>query len=43
MVGATRARVNQVLGAFRRRGYLSSDADHRITVRNAAALSDYLA
>jgi CRP/FNR family cyclic AMP-dependent transcriptional regulator len=38
MVGATRVRVNQVLGAFKRNEYISVDAAHHITVYDADAL-----
>lgn len=39
LVGASRVRVNQALGYYRRRGYLSVDKTHRITVCDAAALA----
>ncbi len=38
LVGASRVRVNQVLGAFRRRGLLSIE-DHRFTVHDAQGLA----
>ncbi len=41
LIGATRVRVNQVLVDFKRRGYLTEDAGHRITVLNKTALDDY--
>ncbi|MDP9471252.1 MAG: Crp/Fnr family transcriptional regulator [Chloroflexota bacterium] len=41
LIGATRVRVNQVLVDFKRRGYLTEDAGHRITVLNQAALEDF--
>jgi CRP-like cAMP-binding protein len=43
MVGASRARVNQSVGTFRRRGEVSVDRAHRITVRDADALARRLA
>jgi len=39
LVGASRVRVNQVLGDCKRLGYLSSDERHRITVRDPVALA----
>ena len=39
LVGASRVRVNQVLVAYKRRRYLSTDRRHRITVHDAAALA----
>ena len=41
LIGATRVRVNQVLVDFKRRGYLTEDSGHRITLLNQAALEDY--
>ncbi len=38
LIGATRQSVNPVLVAFRRRGYISTDTNHRITVHQPAAL-----
>lgn len=38
MIGASRARVNQVLVSFKRRRYISVDSQYRITVHNRAAL-----
>jgi CRP/FNR family transcriptional regulator, cyclic AMP receptor protein len=38
LVGASRVRVNQVLGQFRRRRYISVDRDHRVTVVDPEAL-----
>ena len=39
LVGASRVRVNQVLGFFKGRGYLSVGEDRRITVHDRAALA----
>ena len=39
LVGASRVRVNQVLGGFRRRGLLSVGEDRRITIRDLAGLA----
>jgi len=41
LVGATRVRVNQALGEFKRRGVLTEDAAHRITLLDPAALDPY--
>jgi CRP/FNR family cyclic AMP-dependent transcriptional regulator len=41
LIGATRVRVNQVLVDFKRRGYLSTDAQHRMTVHDPEALAAY--
>jgi CRP/FNR family cyclic AMP-dependent transcriptional regulator len=38
LVGASRARVNQVLGFYKQRSYISVDQDTHITVHNRAAL-----
>lgn len=38
MVGASRVRVNQVMGNFRTRGLISADDRHRITVLDEPAL-----
>ncbi len=38
LVGASRVRVNQALGYFRKRGSISLDVDHRITVHDEEAL-----
>ena len=38
LVGASRARVNQVLGYYRERHYLSLDAHGRIVIHDRAAL-----
>ena len=38
LVGASRVRVNQALGFFRQRGYISVGKDGRITIRDRAAL-----
>ena len=43
LIGATRVRVNQVLVEFKRRHYLSSDAQHRITLHDRTALAEYCA
>lgn len=42
LVGATRVRVNEVLVGFTRRKYIAVDAQHRITIRDRAALEVYL-
>lgn len=39
LVGATRVRVNEVLVGFTRRGALSTDARHRVTVHDRTALA----
>jgi CRP/FNR family transcriptional regulator, cyclic AMP receptor protein len=39
LVGASRVRVNQALGFFRKRGAISIGANHRITVLDADALA----
>jgi CRP/FNR family cyclic AMP-dependent transcriptional regulator len=39
MVGASRPRVNAVMGLYARHGYLVSDADARITVLDREALA----
>lgn len=39
LVGASRVRVNQALGYFRKRGNISMDSDHRITVHDEEALA----
>jgi CRP/FNR family cyclic AMP-dependent transcriptional regulator len=39
LVGASRVRVNQALGFFRRMGYLSVDQESRIVVHDPAALA----
>jgi CRP/FNR family cyclic AMP-dependent transcriptional regulator len=38
LVGASRVRVNQALGHFRKRGLISTDKEGRVTVRDADAL-----
>lgn len=38
LVGASRERVNQVLGEFRQRGLVSVDTTHRITIEQPRAL-----
>jgi CRP/FNR family cyclic AMP-dependent transcriptional regulator len=38
LVGASRVRVNQVLGTYKRLEYVSVDRKHRITVRDQTAL-----
>jgi CRP/FNR family cyclic AMP-dependent transcriptional regulator len=38
LVGATRERVNQVMSAFKQRGYISVDRNYRITLHDPAAL-----
>jgi len=39
LVGASRVRVNQALGYFRKRGSISLDVDHRVTVHDEDALA----
>ncbi len=39
LAGASRVRVNQALGYFRKRGSISLDRDHRITVHDEEALA----
>lgn len=39
LVGASRVRVNQALGYYRKRGNISSDRDHRIIVHDEEALA----
>ena len=39
LVGASRVRVNQTLGYYRKRGSISLDKDHRITVHDEEALA----
>ncbi len=41
LVGASRVRVNQVLGAFRQRQAISTDRQARITIHQPAALAQY--
>jgi CRP/FNR family cyclic AMP-dependent transcriptional regulator len=41
IVGASRERVNQVMGEFRQRGFVSVDAEHRIHVHNRRDLARY--
>lgn len=41
LVGATRVRVNQALGGFKRRGHLSEDRQHRVTLLDPEALAGY--
>ncbi|MCC6315750.1 MAG: Crp/Fnr family transcriptional regulator [Thermomicrobiales bacterium] len=43
LVGATRVRVNEVLVGFKRRGFVEVDGRYRVTVRDRAALADYIA
>jgi hypothetical protein len=38
MVGASRVRVNQALGFYKRRNYLSVNQDRHIVVHDVAAL-----
>ena len=38
LVGASRVRVNQVLGPFRRRGLIAVDREHRVTILDERAL-----
>ena len=37
LVGATRVRVNQVIAAYKQRGYISVDQNYRITINNQDA------
>ncbi len=39
LVGASRVRVNQALGYYRKRGSISLDKDHRIIVRDEESLA----
>ena len=39
IVGATRERVNRVIVAFKRRGYLTVSSDHHLIVRDLEALA----
>jgi CRP/FNR family cyclic AMP-dependent transcriptional regulator len=39
IVGASRERVNQVIGEFRQRGYIAVEGDHRIRVRSRRDLA----
>lgn len=39
LVGASRVRVNQALGYYKRHGYISVDRDHRITIHDPDALA----
>ncbi|MBV9469418.1 MAG: Crp/Fnr family transcriptional regulator [Abitibacteriaceae bacterium] len=39
LIGASRVRVNQVLGNYKRNNYISIDGNHRITIHNRAALA----
>jgi CRP/FNR family cyclic AMP-dependent transcriptional regulator len=39
LVGASRVRVNQALGYYRKRGEISLDKDHRVTVHDEEALA----
>ncbi len=39
IVGASRERVNQVIGDFKHRGFISVDSDHRIRVHDRAELA----
>lgn len=41
LVGASRVRVNQVIGSYKRLGYVSVDQDHRITIHDQAALAQH--
>jgi len=38
LVGASRVRVNQALGYYRKRGTISVSSDHRITIHDQEAL-----
>jgi CRP/FNR family cyclic AMP-dependent transcriptional regulator len=42
LVGATRVRVNEVLGGFTRRRLIAVDRQHRITIRNQVELEAYI-
>jgi CRP-like cAMP-binding protein len=39
LVGASRVRVNEVMVAYKRLGYLTVDGDHRMTILDRAALA----
>jgi CRP/FNR family cyclic AMP-dependent transcriptional regulator len=39
LIGATRVRVNQVMAAYKQRGYISVDQHYRIAIHNQDALS----
>jgi CRP/FNR family cyclic AMP-dependent transcriptional regulator len=39
LVGASRGRVNGVLGAFREQGHISTESDYHITIHNTEALA----
>lgn len=41
LVGATRVRVNEVVVGFKRRGHITVDGRHRITILDRAALDVY--
>ena len=43
LVGASRERVNQVMGELKQRGLISSDSAHRILVHDLPALADLAA
>ena len=39
LVGASRVRVNQAIAFFKRRGCISVEADHRITIHDPEPLA----
>jgi CRP-like cAMP-binding protein len=41
IVGASRERVNQVIGDFKQRGTIAVEGDHRIRVRNRRDLARF--
>lgn len=41
LVGASRVRVNQILGEYKRRGYLAADDHHHLTIFDPAALAGH--
>lgn len=42
LVGATRERVNRVMGAFKRANLLGIDAANRITIYRPNEMADYI-
>jgi CRP-like cAMP-binding protein len=42
LVGATRVRVNQAIGHFRRNGFLVVDTQHRFVIRDTQGLASYV-
>jgi CRP/FNR family cyclic AMP-dependent transcriptional regulator len=39
LIGASRVRVNQVLGTYKLQGYVSADRNHRITIHDRDGLA----